>query len=162
MRTLTKKCPRCQQKNLEQAIKCSSCGLIFERLERATNVAAKKVIKQGYKEKVVYVTNTPKDLKRATLIILTIALGIFGAHCFYVGRNTKGIIMLCLGTLSLIMGMLSIMNMITTGLAYLLSFIVGVNALIWLLDCLDVCIFRFKIPVYIDTEVKDENSSSRN
>ncbi|MBQ8040710.1 MAG: TM2 domain-containing protein [Lachnospiraceae bacterium] len=133
-----------------------------ERITKRIAEAAKKVIKQGYPEKVVYVTHTPKDVKRPILIIFAIMLGIFGVHCFYVGRNKKGIVMLCLGVLSVFMGILSINNMITSGITYLLSMVVGVNTLMWMIDAFDACIFKFKIPVYIDPEVKDENSRGGN
>ena len=153
MKRVTKKCPRCGEKNLEQALKCSDCGLVFSRMELATNKAAKKMIKQGQKDKVVYVKSTPKDLKRWKLILLTIFTGLWGGHLFYVGRYNKAIFMLIFGLIYIVGGILSISNLLSKGIEMVVYFCVGILGFCWLFDVLDVCIFRLKIPVYIDTEV---------
>ena len=152
MRTLRQKCPRCGTKHLEQDVRCTGCGLIFERLKLATNRDAKLAIKEGNGKDVVYIKDTPSDLKRSKLILYTIFLGFFGAHCFYVGRYKKAFLMLVFGLISAIACYLSINSITPVEISTLLMLITGIQAFMWLFDIVDVCIFRFKIPVYINNK----------
>lgn len=150
-----KRCPRCGEKNAKNALRCCYCNLIFERLNWATNSAGKKMLKQGKKNKVVYVTEFPSDLQRHKVLLLCLFLGLWGGHCFYVGRLYKGIYMLISGTIYLIGGVLSIMSVLPQTLGTVISIFVGILGFIWLFDIFDICVKRFKVPVYIDfTEEK--------
>ena len=150
MKKIAKKCPRCGEKNLEQSLKCVDCGLVFERLSWATNKAAKKIAKKGKKEKVVYVTKVPSDLKKWKLILYVIFTGFMGGHYFYVGRYSKAAIFLLLGTIFIVGFTLSSMSLLQGGLVYFFGLITGGLGIAWLMDILNVCIGKFKIPVYID------------
>ena len=154
MKRLRKKCPRCKEKNMEQALRCTGCGLVFERLKIATNSAAKEMIKKGKGDKVVYVTSTPSDIKRPKLILYSIFGGLFGAHLFYVGRYKKAITMLILGIIFLIGGLLSANSIMPKALGTAFAIATGLDVFMWLLDVFDACIFKFKIPVYLNKEVK--------
>ena len=149
MINMRQKCPRCGTKHLEHDVRCTGCGLIFERLKLATNKDAKIAIKEGNGKDVVYIKDTPSDLKRSSLILYTIFLGFFGAHCFYVGRYKKAFLMLAFGLVSIIACYLSIKSITPTSIKTLLMLITGIQTFMWLFDVVDVCIFRFKIPVYI-------------
>lgn len=153
MKKLQKKCPRCEEKHLEQAVACSYCGLVFSRMELATNAAAKKIIKLGKKDKVVYVKKVPKDLKKWKLVLLTIFTGLFGGHYFYVGRYAKAVTFSILGCFFLTGAILSINSLSKGGAVYFFGIITGFLSIGWLMDIIDVIFNRFKIPVYIDTEV---------
>ena len=149
MINMRQKCPRCGTKHLEHDVRCTGCGLIFERLKLATNKDAKIAIKEGNGKDVVYIKDTPSDLKRSSLILYTIFLGFFGAHCFYVGRYKKAFLMLVFGLVSIIACYLSIKSITPTSIKTLLMLITGIQTFMWLFDVVDVCIYRFKIPVYI-------------
>ena len=41
-----KRCPRCDKKTPIYQDRCEGCGLIFSRLARASNTAAKKALKK--------------------------------------------------------------------------------------------------------------------
>lgn len=151
MKKIIKKCPRCGEKNLEQAIKCADCGLVFERLSWATNKAAKNIMKEGKKNKVIYVTKTPSDIKKWKLILLVIFTGLYGGHYFYVGRYAKATVFLTLGALFLVGFILSSLSLLKGGLLYFFGPITGCLGIAWFVDILNVCISKFKIPVYIDT-----------
>lgn len=146
---LKQKCPRCGTKHMEQELQCNQCGLIFERLNYATNQDAKKAIKEGKVNQVVYVKNTPSDVKRYKLVLFAIFLGFFGAHCFYVGRYKKACVMLVMGLISIVAGILAITKTTPIEIQTLLVLITASQTFMWLFDVVDVCIFRFKIPVYI-------------
>ncbi|MBO5884421.1 MAG: hypothetical protein J6Q51_01350 [Clostridia bacterium] len=151
MKKISKKCPRCGQKNLEQSSRCSDCGLVFERLLVATNKAAKEISKQGKKDKVVYVTKVPSDLKKWKLILLVIFTGMFGGQYFYTGRYAKAATFLLFGTIFLIGFILSSMSLLYNGLLYVFGLTTGCLGIAWLMDIINVIINKFKIPVYIDT-----------
>lgn len=152
MKLFQAKCPRCGEKHMEQATKCEYCGLIFSRLDKATNGAAKRAMKNGKADKVVYVKKTPKDVSKVKLWLLTIFLGLFGAEFFYVGRKIRGIVMFCCGLISMIFFGLSSNGIIVEQIESLYIGITGIIALMWVYDIFSLLIGTFKIPVYIDGE----------
>lgn len=144
------KCPRCGEKNAKMAVKCSYCGLIFERLKWATNKAGKKMLHLGKKNKVVYTTKLPSDLKMYKILLMCIFLGLFGGHCFYVGRFKKGILMLCFGIVFIIGAILSMNNLIPVSIGTFIYIIVGALGIMWVFDIFNICIKKFKVPVSIE------------
>lgn len=150
----TKRCPRCDAKNPINAYKCPSCGLIFDRLNIATNEAGKKMLREGKKDKVVWTKDFPSDLKRYKAILLCIFLGLFGAHCYYVGKFTKAIFMSIFGTLTMVIAVLIVQGLIPEQIFMTSQVIGGIPIFVWLFDISAICFKRFKVPVSIDTEVK--------
>ena len=134
----------------QNAVKCSDCGLVFERLSWATNSAGKKMIKQGKKDKVVYVTTFPSDLKRYKVLLMCIFLGLFGGHCFYVGRQIRGVFMLIGGMFFIVGGTLAVLSVMPQAISSIVSIIVGSLGFVWIFDVVNICIKKFKVPVYID------------
>ena len=145
----TKTCPRCYEKCDLTDAKCPDCGLIFSRLELGSNKLAKKKILQGKKNEVVYNKGYPKDVRKFKVVLLCVFLGIFGAHCFYVGRIGRSIFMA-------IAGILTLACVTLTSFAFsevLVSFSVipsGIMGFMWIFDLVDVCINKFKIPISVD------------
>ncbi len=143
-------CPRCNEKMSQNSSRCISCGLVFDRLNYATNSAGKKMIKNGNSDKVVYVKKLPSDVKKWKLILMGIFTGLFGGHCFYIGRYIRGIVMLIGGIISIISGGLASFSMLPESIFTLCSIISGTMFIVWLLDVVNICFSKFKVPVYIE------------
>lgn len=143
-----KRCPRCDNKCLLNATKCEECGLIFSRLEFATNTAAKNMIKKGDRSYILYTSDLPKDLSYAKLLIYTLILGLFGAHYYYTGKYIKGILM------SAMMAYAIVCLIFNAYLVEYLSFLylpIGIGVLAWIVSCVYVICKKFKVPVFIET-----------
>ena len=80
-----KKCPRCDTKASIFQDKCDYCGLIFSRLSKATNFAAKKALKNKESNKVIMDKVLPVDVNKWNLFIYGLFFGWFGF--FYVLRG---------------------------------------------------------------------------
>ena len=143
-----KRCPRCDNKCLLNATKCEECGLIFSRLEFATNTAAKNMIKKGDRSYILYTSDLPKDLSYTKLLIYTLILGLFGAHYYYTGKYIKGILM------SAMMAYAIVFLIFNAYLVEYLSFLylpIGIGVLAWIVSCVYVICKKFKVPVFIET-----------
>ncbi len=86
-----KRCPRCDTKALIYQDKCNACGLIYSRLVNASNKEAKKAIRKGEKNKVICDKTLPKDLSKWKLFCMSLFLGFFGGHFYYVGKYKTGV-----------------------------------------------------------------------
>ena len=143
-----KRCPRCDNKCLLNATKCEECGLIFSRLEFATNTDAKNMIKKGDRSYILYTSDLPKDLSYTKLLIYTLILGLFGAHYYYTGKYIKGILM------SAMMAYAIVCLIFNAYLVEYLSFLylpIGIGVLAWIVSCVYVICKKFKVPVFIET-----------
>lgn len=163
----TKVCPRCKNKCLISDVRCDDCGLVFARLDDATNKMAKKRFKAKEKEQIVYVKKA-KDVKRWKLIILTILFGLAGAQYYYVGRWKMGLFMticnigviLCGSTVFFNAQLNAILGQ--AGMS-IIGVIVGIYGVLWLNDIVRVCFGKFPIPVSLMTEdeIKEEQEIER-
>lgn len=145
-------CPRCGLKSLVTADCCPDCGLVFSRLKIATNKDAKKKILRGDRDFIIRTSNLPSDVHRLKLILLTVFLGLLGAHCFYVGRYLRGSIIL-LNTLAQIMYVVFNSELVALDggqTITALATISGIIMFIWAYDLVAVFIKKFKVPVAID------------
>lgn len=147
----TQKCPRCGGKALINQTKCPDCGLVFSKLEYATNKAAGERYKAGERSAIVFVKKTPIDLKKWKLILFGVLLGLFGAHYFYTRRWWWAIFYL-LGFA--LLSVCVIFNGYLVGVADgalidVLAFFVGIYGVCWIFDVVRICLGRFKIPVSI-------------
>lgn len=146
-----KKCPRCGNKCLVSQHECEECGLLFSRLELATNKEAKKKILHFDTDFVVYTKDLPKDVSYIKLLLLTIFLGITGAHYYYVGKFIKGILMsLCF--VYLIFCTIFNAQMVEYLETYYLYLPIGIAAFAWMVSIVYVAFKKFKVPVAIETE----------
>ena len=149
-------CPKCYAKIKPEHIKCPSCGFDLRLMEEATNKAAKKAKHSVYKDDVLYTTQTPPDIKRKKLILLSIFLGLFGAHHFYVGKILQGLYMLLstviglsLSSVILAYGIIDSNNVIYQIYQFALVF-QGLAVIFWVIDMVKIFLRRYKIPVYRD------------
>jgi len=88
------KCPYCKNWIRKFVAKCDRCGVTKEQIADASNQEAKQIKKGKRQGKIVYTRRRPDDVSLPKLLLLTIFLGVFGAHCFYVGRRLRGWLML--------------------------------------------------------------------
>ena len=158
---LYKRCPRCNKKMFAVEKKCEQCGLIFERLKKATNSAGKKALAKHEENKVVYVTNLPKDVSKIKLLLFSIFFGFFGVHYAYVGRKKLfafcfiSNLYLLLYTIFYTFKLISV-AFLTTGYSGLifqfLFFPAGIANILWLVSIFQIIFNKFKVPVSIDEE----------
>ncbi len=145
----TKKCPRCGTKCLINQQTCPECGLIFARLEFASNKAAKKKILRFDRDFVIYTNQYPKDISWIKLLLYSIFLGLFGGHYYYCGKYIKGSLM----TASFVYLMFcTIFNDQMYALMENQYFYlpIGIAAFAWIYSMLMVITKRFKVPVIVD------------
>ena len=155
-----KVCPRCGLKTVASAESCNECGLVFSRLDIATNKDAKRKIKRHDRDFIIKTSKLPSDVSRIKLLLLTIFTGLFGGHCFYVGRYWRGGLLLG-NFVALIMYVVFNADLIVIDggkLLAALTTISGLIMLVWLFDIIWVVLKKFKVPVAIDLE--SENSDN--
>lgn len=144
-----KKCPRCGNKCLRQQDTCEECGLVFARLEYASNKAAKRKIRHFDKDFIIYTTQYPKDVSWWKLILLTFLTGIVGGHYYYVGKYWKGALMTT-GFVYLVFCTIfnaPMVEALTTYYAYLPIGILGIS---WIVSLIYVACKKFKVPVIVE------------
>ncbi len=147
-----KACPRCGLSYVEGAEKCNDCGLIFSRLEIATNKDAKRKILRRDRDFIIKVSKLPSDVSYLRLLLYAIFLGAFGGHCFYVGRFARGSILLgnFIFMLLLVIFNTPISQVNDGALLGVLSSLCGFVLLMWFYDILMIFLKKFKVPVAID------------
>lgn len=147
-----KKCPRCGTKVDKQVAVCTSCGLNYNKFDEATNKEAKIAISMGEKDRVLYRTGCPKDVKRWKLILICVFLGFMGAHHYYVGRKGWGLFYTCfffVGVINAIVTLFipQVVNTEVFQVFYLLVLIWGIVIALWIIDIVKICFNKYKIPV---------------
>ncbi|MCL2570317.1 MAG: TM2 domain-containing protein [Firmicutes bacterium] len=88
------KCPYCRAYIRKYTKKCLQCGITKEQIRHASNKEAKKIIKGQAEGRVLKTRVRPDDVNFTRMIMFVVFLGLFGAHCFYVGRRIRGWIVL--------------------------------------------------------------------
>ncbi len=155
-------CPRCGIKVAQSAEVCNDCGLIFSRLNIATNKDAKSLKKRGEKDFIIYTASLPSDVSYVKLLCLTIFTGIFGGHCFYVGRYLRASMLLINFILDIFLVVFNAQIFAySQTLLGALSTISGFIMLAWIWDIFMVAFKKFKVPIAIDLQndefmLKDE------
>lgn len=149
----TKKCPRCDEKMLENQKVCPDCGLVFSKLKEATNAEAKKQFFKKDKT-IIMVKETPKDVNKRNLLLFSGFLGIFGAHNFYIGRYYKAIFTFVFGLFSLIyVSLPSVSESLLTAVSLpLLNIPLGLVGIFWVSDFIAIVFGKYKIPVALRRE----------
>ena len=151
-----KTCPRCDIKVPESVSECPDCGFIFSRLNLATNKDAKAKMRRGDREFIVKTNILPSDIKYSKLLLLTIFTGVFGGHCFYVGRYLRGSILLLNFLLVVMVAAFNAqLFAFSDTLVGALCTLAGFVMLLWLWDIIMVAIKKFKVPVAIDLQSED-------
>lgn len=153
-----KKCPRCGNKCLRQQETCEECGLIFARLQYASNKAAKKKIRHFDKDFVIYTNQFPSDVSWWKLILLAFFTGLVGGHYYYVGKYWKGALM-SLGFTYLIFCTVFNAQMVAYLEATFAYLPIGILGFSWLASIVYVACKKFKVPVIV--EVPQEFEAKR-
>ncbi len=147
-------CPRCGLKSYEGIESCPDCGFIFSRLKIATNKDAKNKILRHDRDFIVKTNIIPSDVSYIKLLLYCIFFGMFGTHCFYVGRYLRGSFILAdfvaMILLVVFNGKISSIN--DGALLNVLSTICGLIMLAWMWDIFMIIFKKFKIPVAIDID----------
>lgn len=156
-------CPRCGLRCYEGIETCPDCGLVFSRLEIATNKDAKQKMRRHDHDFIIMTSKLPSDVSRTKLILYTIFFGVFGGHCFYVGRYWRGATFLTTFIAMLLMVVFnSSLAAIGNGaLLGVLSTILGLIMLMWPWDIFMVVLKKFKVPIAIDLESNGQNNSAK-
>ena len=153
-----KDCPRCGMRAIINAETCRECGLVFSRLQYATNADAKKKIRRRDKEYIIKTSELPSDVSFLKLISYCIIAGLLGLHSFYVGRYWRGLFAL-IPTLALICftifnaQMIEAMGETDFGI---LSSCIGFFMMLWPTDIVLIFMKKFKVPVAIDIDALPE------
>lgn len=147
-----KRCPRCNFKVPNEIAVCPKCQLNYQKFNLATNGEAKLAISEGETDRVLYRKGCPNDVKKSTLLLLTIFWGLTGVHYYYVGRKGWGIFYSIFFVVGLINAFISVyFKAAPTGdwfqIFYLLVLVWGAVILMWMVDIIKVCSNSFKIPV---------------
>lgn len=133
---------------------CPDCGLIFSRFDIATNKEAKAKKLRGDRSYIINSNKLPSDVSFVKLLLLSIFTGVFGGHCFYVGKYLRGSVLL---TNMVAMVLTVIFNekiMLIGDGSFLatISTIYGLIEILWFYDVFAIITKRFKVPVAIDLE----------
>ena len=149
-----KDCPRCGIRCLATADTCQECGLVFARMEIATNADAKKKIKRGDKDYIIKTNNLPSDVSFAKLLTICACLGIFGGHCYYVGKYKQGILQTICVSIILLFGVFNgwIYENGLGEIMEIVSTILGFSMMLWPIDLVMILMKKFKVPVAIDID----------
>ena len=150
-----KRCPRCNYKMPLTMNRCPSCQLDFSKFESATNKGAKQALSVGEADQVISRKGFPSDVKKWKLLLLTIFLGIFGVHYYFVGRKRAGLVFTAfffVGVVNAIITTLatSIVKTDAYQIFYLFVLGWGVVLVVWMIDIFKVIFNQFKIPVSVE------------
>ena len=151
-----KRCPRCDRKVFLHQPTCQNCGLIFARLSKATNDAAKKALRKKEYNKVIYDNVLPRDMKKWKFLLIALFLGWCGGHQYYIGKNGKGIA----STISFLMIFTAAFLPIEWWNDYYLSAVLWVlimpqafTTIFWIIGLFAIIFNRYRVPIAIDEEL---------
>lgn len=149
-----KRCPRCDRKQPITQPKCPGCDLIFARLSKATNKAAKKAIRRGEKNKVICDSVLPRDVSKWKLFWLCMPIiGLFGVHRFYVGKYKSATFYLIAAILVLVAAAFPLEWWGDFWLASLIVAMitpVGFTLTFWVVDIFRILFNNFRVPISIE------------
>lgn len=151
-----KVCPRCGIKMPQNVEVCPDCRFDFSKLAIATNADAKRKILRNDRDFIIYTNQLPSDVSYKKLLLMSIFLGLFGGHCFYVGKYIKGVTFVLNMILTLVCVIFNqqVLAVDNGRLIQLFSVIIGIFMIIWICDIWRIAIKKFKVPVAID--LKDD------
>ena len=155
-----KRCPRCDTKNPIFQDRCEGCGLVFSRLSKATNSAAKKAIKNKEYNKVIMDSVLPRDVKKWNLFIHALFFGWFGFHYSKVGRYKMFTYMIISAAMIYIAAFLPMSWFEMDYLFILMWGLVipgSLSAIFWIISLFQIIFNKFKVPISIDEELVRED-----
>lgn len=154
------RCPICGY-NLKKGNLCPYCKITDTQIKGASNKKAKEALKNGEKDKVFLSSTMPSDINKTRLILITLLLGLFGGHSFYVGRKVRGLyftITFCVFMILYGMYKLWFPGEIFYAVVRIFALIEGVMILMWMSDFLKACFGRMAVPVVLGERKKNDVS----
>ena len=152
-----KRCPRCNRKLDINAPKCDTCGLIFSRLNLATNSAGIKAVKNGDYNKVVYVKKVPQDVSKWKLFFIALFFGFLGVQYYKVGRRKLFYFMISAFVITTIFVTMEFFGVNFDNINKYVQLILyfrympgALAFLLWFASALQIAFGFFKYPVSID------------
>ena len=155
-----KRCPRCDKKTPIFQDRCEGCGLVFSRLSKATNTAAKKALKKKEYNKVILDKVLPVDVKKWPLFFYALFFGFFGGHYAKVGRYRMFTYMIISAAMLYIAVFLPTAWFEMEYLFILMWTLVlagSFSAIIWVVSVFQILFNKFKVPISIDEELVKES-----
>lgn len=155
-----KRCPRCDSKVPFFEDRCNTCGLIFSRLKKATNKAAKMHIKSGEYNKIVMDSVLPKDVKKWKLFWLAVFFGFFGVHYAKVGRYkmfTWAIVSAAFIFIAALLPQSWLNHEYLSILMWSLILPASIYAIYNVISIFEILFNRFKVPIAIDENLVVED-----
>lgn len=150
------KCPICGY-NLRKGNLCPYCKITESQIRGASNKRAKEYLKSGKKDKVFMSSTMPKDINKTRLILVTLLLGLWGGHNYYVGRKVRGLYFtLSFCAFMILYGMQQIWFS-SAGfdvVVRVFALIEGVTILMWFTDFIRACCGSFSVPVVLGEKGK--------
>ena len=86
----TVRCPYCRARIKKYTTTCIRCGVHKRQIFDSSNLEAKKVMKEKSGAKIFKTRRRPEDVSFTRMSMLVFFLGLFGQHCFHVGRKIRG------------------------------------------------------------------------
>lgn len=144
-----KKCPRCGNKCLNAQDTCEDCGLIFSRMEYASNKAAKAKIRHFDRDFIIYTNKYPSDLSWWKVLLLVFFTGLVGGHYYYVGKYLKGGLMTA-GFIYLVFCTIFNAQLVEALSTYYAYIPIGILGFSWIVSLIYVAFKKFKVPVIVE------------
>ncbi len=158
------RCPNCGARIKRGSSGCTKCNTNLKQISNASNKKVSQVRKEYQPELVVYSTVFPEDLSWKNTLLWCIFFGWMGAHCYYVKRYIKGIIMSVMFSFFLFCGMIMFMvwqvgsagflnpiaDILVKSDLYSIPSVIGIIAVImWIFDIIKLATRNFKVPVVL-------------
>lgn len=147
------RCPKCYGKIDKITNICTKCGFKAKKLSEASNKKAIEMKRSGDGDLCIETYILPTDVSKKKLILLSIFLGLFGAHYFYIGKMFRGLINLVFTIFMLVFSTLKFLN-IRGGVLEYVEFFVAFGFVVILictiLDIINIIRNKFKVPVYVE------------
>ena len=167
------RCPYCKGLIPKFVDTCSGCGITKAQIANASNLEAKKIIKEKLPGTVLLVRQRPEDVQFGKFMFYMIFLGWMGAHNFFIGRRVRGWIVVAgciIGILGYLVfpaapefgevtGLRAVRRAFDVGgWPFPTDLVMAVVLFMWFFDWFAVVLFGlFKYPVRIDPKSKKDS-----
>ncbi len=146
-------CPKCGCK-MKKEIICPYCKITGDEVRFASNVEAKKRIKEKNTEDVLMSSYIPYDVSKKKLALIMIFGGFLGFDAYYLGRKKYGIIKIS------IIGLAFFSFILSFYLGYsfmetptdILTFICAIFMIMWFSSLIGLIFNKCKVPIVLPNE----------
>ncbi len=156
-------CPRCYATIKKGKNVCDGCGFKLDDLKTASNKNVKPAIKNGFRDDVFLSQTWPEDINKKKLTLYAIFLGMFGAHCLYVGRMLRGLYMLVSMIMLFIVAAIATMGISIYPIDFFIAMFAGPTIVFYVFDIVNILLEKFKVPVILkkDFDLKEANKNGK-